>query len=92
MSAGTMAGAFRRYDPGHLLLRQAEREVLDDQLESPRLARALTRLAALPLRLEAPRRVGPLAFPLFVERLAARLSTETLEQRIARLTERWKAA
>jgi ATP-dependent Lhr-like helicase len=92
MSAGTMAGAFQRYDPEHLLLRQAEREVLEDQLEGPRLARALTRLASLPLRLETPRRVGPLAFPLFVERLAARLSTETLEQRIARLTARWKAA
>jgi ATP-dependent Lhr-like helicase len=92
MSAGTMVGAFRRYDPGHLLLRQAEREVLDDQLETPRLARALDRMARLPLQLETPRRVGPLAFPLFVERLAARLSTETLEQRIARLTERWKDA
>jgi ATP-dependent Lhr-like helicase len=92
MSTGTLYGALRRYDPQHPLLAQAERELLDDQLESPRLRRALERLGAARRVTTAPRRVSPFAFPLFVDRMAAKLSTETLEQRVARLVERWSDA
>jgi ATP-dependent Lhr-like helicase len=92
MSTGTLYGALRRYDPDHPLLAQAERELLEDQLESPRLHRALTRLRDARRVTTAPRRVSPFAFPLFVDRMAATLSTETLERRIARAIERWNDA
>jgi ATP-dependent Lhr-like helicase len=57
---------FRKHDPGNLLLGQAEREVLMQELDAHRLADTLARLApaAGPARAERP---SPLSFPLIVE-------------------------
>ncbi|WP_306199953.1 hypothetical protein, partial [Campylobacter jejuni] len=40
---------FRKHDPGNLLLGQAEREVLNQELDAARLSRTLDRLAGLRL-------------------------------------------
>nr|WP_315597091.1 ligase-associated DNA damage response DEXH box helicase [uncultured Cupriavidus sp.] len=76
---------FRKHDPGNLLLGQAEREVLMQELDAHRLAQTLARLATLRLDLHALRRPSPLSFPLIVEFLREKLSTEKLADRIARM-------
>ncbi|NDC34685.1 MAG: ligase-associated DNA damage response DEXH box helicase [Synechococcaceae bacterium WB9_2_112] len=85
ISAALLFDVFQKHEPGHLLLEQARREVLDEQLEQPRLRAALTRMANSPWQLQGIPRPGPLAFPLLVERLNNRLSNETLLERVQRL-------
>lgn len=83
---------FRKHDPANLLLGQAEREVLMQELDAHRLADTLARLAALRLDLHALKRPSPLAFPLVVEFLREKLSTEKLADRIARMLAELEAA
>lgn len=83
-SSGLLYDVLRRYDPGHLLLAQAEREVFELQLEAPRLKAALNDCAARTLALCAPRALTPLSFPLWTESLRGQLSTETWQARVKR--------
>jgi ATP-dependent Lhr-like helicase len=79
---------FRQYDPDNLLLTQARREVLDQQLEIRRLRDGLQRIGQMTLRLVESERLSPLAFPLWAERLRARhVSSEHWQTRIARMRE-----
>jgi len=78
---------FQKYDAGNLLLTQAQREVLVHQLESTRLARTLTHMAASKLLLVDCVRPTPFCFPILVERLQeSTVSTESLEDRIRKMT------
>ena len=78
---------FRQYDAGNLLLAQADREVLERQLEQSRLAVTLQSMAAGPIRLLDCKRPTPFCFPLLVERMqASMLTTESLEDRVRRMT------
>ena len=85
ISAALLFDVFEKHEPASLLLEQARREVLDDQLEQHRLRSALERLSASTWRVERVARPGPLAFPLLVERLNSRLSNESLLDRVQRL-------
>ena len=85
-SSGLLYDVFSNYDPANLLLVQARREVLERQLESSRLKRTLENLAAANVAIQHLARPAPLAFPLLVDRLRDRLSSETLSQRIERMT------
>ncbi|MFO7628860.1 MAG: ligase-associated DNA damage response DEXH box helicase [Prochlorococcaceae cyanobacterium] len=85
ISAALLFDVFSRHEPGNLLLAQARREVLAEQLERPRLAAALERLQSCEWLLQSTPRPGPLAFPLLAERLNSRMSNESLLERIARL-------
>jgi ATP-dependent Lhr-like helicase len=76
---------FRKHEPSNLLLAQAHREVMEDQLEVQRLRDALRRLGGSELILEHTPRPGPLAFPLLAERLNNRMSNETVLERLNRL-------
>jgi ATP-dependent Lhr-like helicase len=78
-----------KHEPDNLLLKQAEREVLEEQLESHRLAKTLERMRSLSLLWQETRHPSPLAFPLLVERLGTRLSNESLLDRIERLKQQW---
>jgi ATP-dependent helicase Lhr and Lhr-like helicase len=76
---------FRKYDAGNLLLTQAEREVLSQELELGRMETALQRMARqriVPIELAAP---SPFALPLMVERFREQLSNEKLADRLQRL-------
>jgi ATP-dependent Lhr-like helicase len=84
-SAGLFYEVFARHDPANLLLEQARREVLERELELERIRAVLDGLRQRPVVLVAIERPTPFAFPLMVERLRERLSTEALEERIARL-------
>ena len=91
-SSSLFFDVFQRHDPGNRLLAQAVEEALRDELDLPRLAATLARLAALPLRLQALQRATPLGFPLIVEQMRERLSTETLADRVARMVAALEAA
>ncbi|HIK44830.1 MAG TPA: ligase-associated DNA damage response DEXH box helicase [Leptolyngbyaceae cyanobacterium M65_K2018_010] len=90
VSTALLYEVFTKYEPENLLLRQAEQEVLRDQLETHRLAKTLRRLDQRSVVWHTTRRPSPLAFPLLVERLGARLSNETLMERIQRMKEQWQ--
>lgn len=85
ISAALLFDVFLKHEPDHLLLEQARREVLEEQLERHRLQAALERMASSQWLLERIPRPGPLAFPLLVERLNNRLSNESLLERVQRL-------
>ncbi|RBP03464.1 ATP-dependent Lhr-like helicase [Roseiarcus fermentans] len=84
-SSGLFYDVFRKYDPDNGLLRQAEREALDDELDVKRLMTTLDAMAARRLDLRPLERATPLAFPLMVERFREQLSNETLTARIERM-------
>ena len=84
-SSGLFFDVLQRHDPANLLLSQAHREVLERQLESSRLGRALARLSRAHVVTTTPKRVTPLAFPLLVDRARARVSSESLLDRIRRM-------
>ncbi len=76
---------FAKYDPDNLLLRQSRREVLEQELEYSRLERTLQRIAGREIVFSTPPRATPFAFPLMVERIRERLSTEKVSDRVARM-------
>lgn len=85
-SSGLLFDVFSRFDPDNLLLHQAQREVLERQLEASRIGRVLTRLSASAVRVIDVERPTPLAFPLLVDRTRQKLSTEKLSDRVKRMT------
>ncbi|MFQ4135583.1 ligase-associated DNA damage response DEXH box helicase [Nodosilinea sp. PGN35] len=89
VSTSLLYEVFTKYEPDNLLLKQAEREVLQDQLETHRLTQTLGRLDQRSVVWKATQRPSPLAFPLLVERLNSRMSNETLLERIQRMKEQW---
>ncbi len=76
---------FRQYDRHNLLLQQAEREVLSQELELARLRETLERIAARELVVVPLAQPSPLCVPLMVERLREKLSNETLAARLDRM-------
>ena len=86
-SSGLLFDVLRRHDPGHVLLAQAEREVLESQLEVQRLADALARCRSRRLDLRQPRGLTPLSFPLWAESVRGQLSTEDWRTRVRRAAE-----
>jgi ATP-dependent Lhr-like helicase len=76
---------FNDYEPENLLLMQAYEEVLAFQLEEARLRAALHRISQQEIVLTHPGRFTPFAFPIIVDRLRERLSSEKLEDRIKRM-------
>ncbi len=85
ISAALLFDVFSRHEPGNLLLAQARREVIEEQLELGRLEATLRRLQASELLLKRTPRPGPFAFPLLVERLNNRMSNESVLERVQRL-------
>ena len=85
-SSGLIFDVLREFDPEHLLLAQARREVLDNQFEQGRLAAALDRIANSRIRIVRLEKPSPLALPLIIERLNAQtMSSEDVETRLARM-------
>jgi ATP-dependent helicase Lhr and Lhr-like helicase len=91
-SSGLLWDVFNEYDPENLLLRQATREVLERQLEAPRLEAALARMRSCRALVTRPLRPTPFAFPLIVELFREKLTTEALEARVARMVADLEAA
>jgi ATP-dependent Lhr-like helicase len=84
-STGLLYDVFSNYDPDNLLLRQARQEVLERQLEHSRLVRTLIEMSSNQIICRDVQRFSPLGFPLVVERLRERLSSEKLADRVRRM-------
>lgn len=85
-SSSLIFEVFSDYDADNLLFQQAYEEVRYIQLEETRLRAALQRIAGQNIMLSRPERSTPLSFPIIVDRLRERLSSEKLEARIKRMT------
>src|SRR3569833_1235655 len=86
-STSLLFEVFSEYEPDNLLVRQAYNEALAFQLEEFRMRMALQRIVTQNIILKQIDRPTPFAFPIMVDSLGReRLTTETKEERIARLT------
>jgi len=84
-TSGLIYEVFARWDPANPLLGQAEREVLERQLEFSRLAKGLRRMAATPVLLRQTHKPSPFAFPIMVSRFREKLTNEKLADRVKRM-------
>jgi ATP-dependent Lhr-like helicase len=84
-TSGLIWEVFARWDPANPLLGQAEREVLERQLEFSRLAEALRRISATPILLRQTHKPSPFAFPIMVGRFREKLTSEKLADRVRRM-------
>jgi len=92
-SAEMFFDVFTEFDPGNLLLEQSRREVLEGQLEVRRIIDVLERVSQLPIAIERPERLTPMAFPLWAESLrATTVSSRTWEDRVRRMAVRLAGA
>lgn len=85
VSSGLLFDVLRQHDPAHPLLWQAEREVLDQQLDYARLRDALVRIARGELHFVETPRLSPFAFPLWVERLRGGVHADDWKSRVERM-------
>ena len=76
---------FNDYEAHNLLLRQAYEEVMDFQLEEARMRKALERIAKQKIIITTPDKPTPFAFPIMVDRMREKLTTEKLEDRIRKM-------
>jgi ATP-dependent Lhr-like helicase len=84
-STGLLFDVFRQYDPDNLLIVQAEREVLQQQLDLMALSRTLARMAQAQLLHVSCRRLTPFAFPIWAEQMRTQVSSEKWSDRIQRM-------
>ena len=84
---------FNEFDPDNLLLEQARREVLEQQLEIQRLRDAMEHVSGQSIKLTSPKRLTPMAFPLWASRIQSQtVRVEAAEERIARVMARLEKA
>ena len=84
-SAAMIFKVFEDYEPDNLLLQQAHREVLNVQNEENRVIEAMNRINEQKIIVKKLRKPTPFCFPIMVDRLRERFTTEKLSERIARM-------
>lgn len=77
---------FRDYEPDNLLFQQAYRETFEHQLEEGRLIMALERIQNQEVVWKPCSKPTPFSFPVITDRLREKLSSETLAERIRKMT------
>lgn len=92
-SSSLIYEVFTKYDKDNLLVAQAQREILERQLELGRLQATLEELQKRHLIQIVTARLTPLAFPLWAETLSAEeVSTEKFGDRLKRMLRELEAA
>lgn len=84
-SSELLFDVLREYDEGNLLIEQSFRESMNFQLDERRLRKALERINSKEVLITEPERTTPFSFPIMVDRLRARLSSEKLSERVQRM-------
>ena len=84
-SSGLLWDVFTKYDPGNLLVDEAQREVLQGQLEVTRLRQTMATIGSEPIALCDTARITPLAFPIWAERIQAQVSSEGWTERVQKM-------
>ncbi len=77
---------FRDYEPDNLLLQQAYIETFEHQLEEGRLLQSMERINQQETVWKPCEKPTPFSFPIITDRLREKLSSETLADRIAKMT------
>ena len=83
---------FKKYDAANMLLRQADEEVLSQELDVAQLLASLRRMQGQTLVVKALQRPSPFGFPLMIERFREKLTNENLADRIARMLQQLETA
>jgi ATP-dependent Lhr-like helicase len=91
-SSGLIFDVLRDHDPDNLLLRQARREVRTETLDHERLKDTLERIGTSTLHIVDTPELTPFAFPIYVDRLRQRVSSESLADRVRRVQNRLEEA
>jgi ATP-dependent Lhr-like helicase len=77
---------FEQYDPENLLLKQAQKEALNQQMEQEKFVKAVKKINRKRIDIRYPVQFTPFSFPIMVDRLSrTTLSSESLEDRIAKI-------
>lgn len=84
-SAGLIFSVLEEHNPNHFLIRQAYKEVFNQQLEEVRLTEAFRRIENSKIILKTATAFTPLSFPIKADSLRATLSSEDLESRIRKI-------
>jgi len=85
MSSSLFFDVFMEHEPDHLLIQQAFDEVLTIQLDEVRLRKALKKISEQEIVMNHTERFTPYAFPIMVDRLREKLSSEKLIDRIKKM-------
>lgn len=84
-SSSMIFKVFEDYDPENLLLEQAKREVLSLNFEKERLSKALERMDQQKIIVKRLTQPTPFCFPIMVDRLREKFTSEMLSERIAKM-------
>ena len=76
---------FREYEPENLLYLQTYDELMAVQLQEVRMREALERIQNQTLLITKPEKYTPFSFPIMVDRLREKMSSETLLDRIEKM-------
>jgi ATP-dependent Lhr-like helicase len=92
MSSSLLFEVFQAYEPEQPLYNQSFDEVRFFQFQESRLLSVLRKLQEMPFEHYKTSRPSPLAFPLIIERIGSLVSSETLQERLKRMKEKWTKA
>ncbi|MEL6986254.1 MAG: ligase-associated DNA damage response DEXH box helicase [Bacteroidota bacterium] len=84
-SSSLLFDVFKEYDPDNLLFQQTYDELLYFQLEEVRLRKTLERIQKQKIRIVRPGKFTPFAFPIVLDRLREKLTSERLMDRIEKM-------
>ena len=84
-SASLLFTVFSEYERNNLLLRQAYQEVFDQQMEETRLRDMLNRVQQSRVVITFPQQLTPFCFPIKVDSMRENMTSEKLEDRVAKL-------
>ncbi|MEM8895078.1 MAG: ligase-associated DNA damage response DEXH box helicase [Bacteroidota bacterium] len=84
-NSGLLFNVFSDYDPDNLLIKQSFNEVTDRHIDKERLYETMTKINNQRIELKYPPQPTPFAFPIMVESLREKLSTEKLVDRVAKM-------
>ena len=85
-SSSLFYDVYREYEPNSLLIKEAFEEVMEFQLQETRMRNALKRINNQKIILKHPEKPTPFSFPILVERIRERYTSEELKDRIKRMT------
>lgn len=85
-SSQLLFDVFREYEPDNLLYLQTYDEVMTFQLEESRMRSCLRMIQESHILISRPQNPTPFSFPIIVDRLREKLTSEKLEDRIRKMT------
>lgn len=92
MSSSLLFDVFQTYEPEQPLYNQSFDEVKFFQFQESRLISVLRKLQDMPFEYYKTSRPSPLAFPLIIERIGSLVSSESLQERLQKMKDKWTKA